>query len=307
MDILYGRVNFSPLCTKFINTREFDRLRRIKQTGLLYKTYLSANHTRYEHSIGVGHLAGKMFDKLSDNKYSTHYKDLIQIAALYHDIGHFALSHLFDRILKSNNINSVEHGVHEIFNLHEHEDRSVYLLNQVNNRLQLLSGIDVQFISDCIKGVIPEDTPHPFMYQIVCNKICGIDVDKLDYLVRDSLYLCVKDKFLDVDKIITNAQVNKEGNLAFKIEIRDEIEKIFTLRHYLFENYYQSEQTLKFNNMYAAVLSLSGHKLYKHECETDDHYIENLMRKYINYIEAKDVILKKSIPESGNVNEVLFI
>lgn len=309
MDILYGRIKFSPLCMKFINTKEFERLRRVKQNALLHIQYPSSNHTRYEHCLGVAYLAGKMYDKLSNDKSVPHFRDLVQISALYHDIGHFAFSHLFDRILQNNNISSKEHSVHEIFDLHEHEDRSIYLLNKVNNELQLLSSTDIEFISNCIKGVIPENVSDPFMYQIVCNKICGVDVDKLDYLVRDSLYLCVKNRFLDVDKIISNACVNEQGNIAFKIEIKDEINKIFTLRSYLFENYYQSEKTLSINNECMSILNLSGEMLYKHGCETDDHYVEKLIRKRTPLFNLKldGDIINKYVPPSGHIDEVPFV
>ena len=89
-DCIYRFIQVPDLCKSFIDTVEFQRLRHIKQLGLVQFTYPSAAHSRFEHSLGVMHLAGVGAD------ISQREKELLQLAGLLHDVGHMAFSHLFD-------------------------------------------------------------------------------------------------------------------------------------------------------------------------------------------------------------------
>ncbi len=117
------------LCQAFMDCAEFQRLRRVKQLGMVHFTYPSAVYTRFEHSIGVMYIAGNMVDQL--RKYvdiSQRTKDLIQLAGLSHDLGHFAYSHLFDKALAR--LVTEHKNVPDIFKMHDHEDRSVFFCGE---------------------------------------------------------------------------------------------------------------------------------------------------------------------------------
>src|SRR4029079_888580 len=88
------------LLVALIDTPEFHRLRRVRQLGLAYFAYQSAEHSRFTHSLGAGHLATRILDKLS-RKYEISAEDRIAVraAALLHDIGHGAFSHVIESIL----------------------------------------------------------------------------------------------------------------------------------------------------------------------------------------------------------------
>src|SRR3989344_291322 len=114
-DAIYGFIHVNQLCKVFLDTPEFERLRRIKQLGLAHFVYPSATHTRFEHCLGVMHLAGKVADKLSE--YVTEReKELLQLAGLLHDVGHVAFSHLVDYTIEEEQVGT---------NQKTHEERSV--------------------------------------------------------------------------------------------------------------------------------------------------------------------------------------
>ena len=100
-DIIHGNIIITPLAKRIIDTEEFQRLRNIKQLGCCNYVFPSATHTRFEHSIGVYHLAEKFINILSKNNpdiFSTTEKKCISIAGLIHDLGHGPYSHLFDEL-----------------------------------------------------------------------------------------------------------------------------------------------------------------------------------------------------------------
>uniref|UniRef100_A0A3P9DUK0 HD/PDEase domain-containing protein n=1 Tax=Maylandia zebra TaxID=106582 RepID=A0A3P9DUK0_9CICH len=99
-DPIHGHIELHPLLVKIIDTPQFQRLRNIKQLGGGYFVFPGASHNRFEHSIGVGHLAGELAKtlKLKQPELDISERDVlcVQIAGLCHDLGHGPFSHLFD-------------------------------------------------------------------------------------------------------------------------------------------------------------------------------------------------------------------
>ena len=97
-DIIHGNIVIDDIAKRIIDTEEFQRLRNIKQLGCCNFVFPGAVHTRFEHSIGVYHLAKKYIDLLNvNNQYFTkRERECISVAGLIHDIGHGPYSHLFD-------------------------------------------------------------------------------------------------------------------------------------------------------------------------------------------------------------------
>lgn len=246
-DCIYRFINVPELCQRFIDTPEFQRLRRIKQLGVVHYVYPSAVHTRLEHSIGVMHLAGQAVDSILYNStgainITKHDKELIMLAGLLHDIGHMAFSHMFDDVAGQ------VKGLAD-----DHEDRSLGYLKAINDRYSLLNEQDIVLVGNMIMGIIPKNQEHNWMYQIVNNKLCDVDVDKMDYLQRDAYHTGMP--AFQPDYIIKQMCVDKDGNLAFKKKARADVENIFTTRKRMFENVYYHKTIFKLDNIYRSIIS----------------------------------------------------
>lgn len=321
-DCIHSYIEIPNLCLSFMDTPEFQRLRRIKQLGMTSHVYPSGTHTRFEHCVGVMHLAGKVVQKISSYKeISERTKHLIQLAGLYHDIGHFAYSHLFDKFLSSQNIGIGEQCVDPIFSHKDHENRSLFILNQVNNRLKLLSRKEQRFVEDLIKGEY-QNKENPYLYQIICNLECGLDVDKMDYLQRDAYHTGLPG--FESDYIIHNCIIDNDGMLGFKEKARNDISDLYETRRRMHMNVYQHHTTQKINKIYWCIMKHLGNELFQFGSKTDDYMVESLIRSSSNpkikeLVRAldernldhccencQDCTLEPCVPNSGGIEMVKF-
>ncbi|XP_054902374.1 deoxynucleoside triphosphate triphosphohydrolase SAMHD1 [Poeciliopsis prolifica] len=211
-DPIHGHVELHPLLIKIIDTPQFQRLRNIKQLGGTYYVFPGASHNRFEHSIGVGYLAGRLVQALNEKQPELliSRRDIlcVQIAGLCHDLGHGPFSHMFDGMF----IPKARPGINW-----KHEAASLkmfdYLvddngLRPVMEEYGLVLPEDLDFIKEQIAGPTEsssgrgEKWPYKgrskdksFLYEIVANKMHGIDVDKWDYFARDCHHLGIQNNF----------------------------------------------------------------------------------------------------------------
>lgn len=179
-DPIHGFVVITPLMQDFIDTNEFQRLREMKQLGLTSFVFPSATHTRFEHSIGVSHIAGELMTFLRINQPELNISDrdieICRVAGLLHDIGHGPFSHLYDDYMLS--------GVTS----KHHEERGLDII------LKMVEDYNIKVthgeIHDIMEMIDPSDDHKMYWrYQIVSNKIHSIDVDKMDYIKRDCYHI----------------------------------------------------------------------------------------------------------------------
>lgn len=164
-DPIHENILLKELDISLINTATFQRLRRVKQTGTVYLVYPGANHTRFEHSIGVRHLAEKILDTLEIHGYAPPEDDkrVLLAASLLHDIAHTPFSHSLD-----------------VFDKEEHEKLSEKLIvgTEISDVLSS-NGIEPREVPPLISG-----SRRP-LSEIIRSQI---DADRLDYLQRDAYY-----------------------------------------------------------------------------------------------------------------------
>lgn len=198
-DPLHGYIEIDDLAIAIIDTVEMQRLRRIRQLGFSYLVYPGANHTRFEHSLGVYHLMTLLLDRLEVAKEEE--QELI-VASLIHDIGHGPYSHVTEPVIKKITGNSHEDIEDIIFKQEVEVDakieaESAKTIAEVLDELSL----DKQKIAGYIKG---ERRAEYAEGERDLSKVLNgeIDVDKMDYLVRDSYYTGVAYGVVDNIRII---------------------------------------------------------------------------------------------------------
>jgi len=184
--------------------------------------------------------------------------ELIKIAGLIHDIGHGPFSHLFDEWLNSLNSNGELDGTLML----EHEARSIILFKEIIVDRKIKFGDDEFYMHDFINvdafNFIAElieptsTTPTNFIFQIVSNSLNGLDVDKLDYLYRDSFYLGIGNPY-DLLRIISHVQVI-DLNICFSEKISYDIYKVFRSRYDLHKQYYTHKTTICIEYMIRDIL-----------------------------------------------------
>jgi HD superfamily phosphohydrolase len=190
-----------------VDTPEFQRLRSLHQLGATHYVYVGATHTRFEHSIGVSHLAGELLGKLQHKQpeLGIDARDiaLVRMAGLCHDIGHGPFSHAYQRIA---DVLRPELGW-------EHEHMSQRILDHMFETHGLhdkcrLDTADLQTVKDLINGepASGEMREKRFLFDIVANHRNGVDTDKFDYLIRDSYNLALKLPF-DADRLLSFSRV----------------------------------------------------------------------------------------------------
>ncbi|XP_057637424.1 deoxynucleoside triphosphate triphosphohydrolase SAMHD1 isoform X2 [Chionomys nivalis] len=211
-DPIHGHIEFHPLLIRIIDTPQFQRLRYIKQLGGGYYVFPGASHNRFEHSLGVGYLAGYVVRALAEKQPELQISErdmlCVQIAGLCHDLGHGPFSHMFDGrfmpLARPDRNWKHEQGSVDMF---DHLVTSNNLKPIMKN-YGLVPEEDIPFIKEQIWGP-DQRTPikdslwpykgrpvkKSFLYEIVANKRNGIDVDKWDYFARDCHHLGIKNNF----------------------------------------------------------------------------------------------------------------
>ncbi|XP_053530219.1 deoxynucleoside triphosphate triphosphohydrolase SAMHD1 isoform X1 [Ictalurus punctatus] len=232
-DSVHGHIKMHPLLVDIIDTPEFQRLRNIKQMGGIYYVFPGACHNRFEHSLGVGHLAGELVRSLKAQqpqevqeaeKITSIDMFCVQIAGLCHDLGHGPFSLLFEEVLKELAERMVsetgESETTEALKNWKHEEQSGKMFNQLikngikekmknghykdeHNEGLKFQDKDFEFIHELIEGTRPSTDSlnrerherKSYLYEIVANKETGIDVDKMDYFSRDCHHVGMKSNF----------------------------------------------------------------------------------------------------------------
>lgn len=217
-DSVYGDIMLNEIEVEVMDNPQFQRLRRIKQLGLISLIYPGANHTRFEHSIGTMHIASKLADKLDLNQED---KELVRISALLHDIGHGPFSHVSEGVLSF-----------------PHEELTKYVIKNTAIRDIVEKKFDIDKIIEIING---EGKFGP----IVSGEL---DADRMDYLLRDSHYTGVAYGIIDYERIISNINLNK--HLSLDIKGVQAAEGALVSRYFMYPSVYQHHTTRIVNSMF---------------------------------------------------------
>ncbi|XP_010682564.2 uncharacterized protein LOC104897395 isoform X1 [Beta vulgaris subsp. vulgaris] len=188
-DNVHGLILLDPLALKFIDTEQFQRLRDLKQLGVTHLVFPGAVHSRFEHSLGVYHLAGAAVNELkryqgSELGIETFDMQAVKLAGLLHDVGHGPFSHMFESGFLPKVLGGAKWS---------HEDMSYrlvdYIVDEHNIEMDdgMLKKVKEMIVASTEHGSADQSVKEKrFLYDIVANGRNSIDVDKFDYIVRDS-------------------------------------------------------------------------------------------------------------------------
>nr|WP_217424395.1 HD domain-containing protein [Flavobacterium sp. 28A] len=186
-DPIYGFISIpNALIYDLIQHPYFQRLRRISQMGLSYLVYPGANHTRFHHALGCMHLMQKAVDVLRFKgvNISEEEENALYIAILLHDIGHGPFSHAMER--------SIVEDVH-------HEQISLLFMNELNVKFNSQLDLAIQ--------VFKGEYHRLFMLQLISSQL---DMDRMDYLKRDSFYSGVAEGNVNSERLIQMMNVEND-------------------------------------------------------------------------------------------------
>ncbi len=225
-DPIHGFIDLRPVEAALIDTRAFQRLRRVKQLGLTHLVYPGAEHSRFVHSVGACHVAGLLGAALTRAGWVGN-TELVRIAALLHDLGHPPFSHAGER------------GV-------PHEDMTL-LLVQTGEIAGVLAahGVDPVAIASIIGGggPAPRNAPRssdsaasdPIAHALVSGQL---DADRMDYLLRDARMCGVRYGEYDLPRLIESIVPGPEGGVAVRGAGLHAVEGMLLARYSMFQQVY---------------------------------------------------------------------
>lgn len=274
-DCIYDSIMLSKFAVLIVDTPEFQRLRDIKQLGACHYIYQNAMHTRFEHSIGTYYLCKVLTTRLAQHtsrflmdtylrqipqlksyitenygnkicEFDEYIRELVNVAALCHDVGHGAFSHIFDDVF----IKNTEYENHDNA---VHEKRSGLILQKIIKENPILSTHICDDHIELIKLIIdPTNKCSGFIFQIVSNNINSLDVDKFDYITRDTRTLGIHSSF-NYKRLVNNALVIN-NTISYSEQCRCDIYNLFQTRHHMHQRVYAHKGVIAAQLMIADIM-----------------------------------------------------
>jgi HD superfamily phosphohydrolase len=220
-DPVHGYIYITEEEKSIIDSYPVQRLRRLRQLAGSEYVYPGANHTRFEHSVGVMYLAGRVAENPNlSTLMSENEAEAVRMAGLLHDVGHGPFSHVFEQLLV---------GVKKT-----HEDMTRWIVEKSELADQLSkSGYNASEVGKLATGVLHKQR-KAFLDQIISS---SVDVDKMDFIVRDTYHTGAEYGYIDIFRLIHALDVWKE-NLAVDLGALSALESFIIARIESFKSIY---------------------------------------------------------------------
>lgn len=218
-DPIHGYINiYDQVIWDAINSKEFQRLRRIKQLGASHQVYQTAEHSRFSHSLGVYEITRRLFNEVKGlNTLVTQYDQTVTLlAALLHDLGHGPFSHSFESVSRIN---------------HEKYTEMIILGDTEINHI--LKQIDEQLPHQVV-SIINHSHPNKILTQLISSQL---DADRMDYLLRDAYFTGTSYGSFDLNRLIRTMRV-VDDKLVVKESGIHAVEDYIMARYHMYWNVY---------------------------------------------------------------------
>jgi len=258
-DPLHGFVTLpSALVYDVVQHPYFQRLRRIRQLGMSEWVYPGATHTRFHHALGAMNLMVKALDTLRGKgvEITEEEKEAAILGILMHDIGHGPYSHTLEYTLAQ--------GVN-------HEDISIMLMERMNIEF----GGALRLAIDIFRG---DYHKKPFLHQLISGEL---DMDRLDYLMRDSFYTGVSEGIVGVDRLIHMLNV-KDGDLVVEEKGIYSVEKFLVARRLMYWQVYLHKTVIAADALLVSILQRAREMAKKGSTLGSYHPLMHFLFKDVN-------------------------
>ncbi len=280
-DPVHGFITINdPLIYEIISHPWFQRLRRISQMAMSYLVYPGAVHSRLHHALGAYHLMHNALYELKQKgvEFTEEEEQAAKIAILLHDIGHGPFSHALESLL-----------VKEF----EHETLSLLIMEELNTEM---SGN----LSMAIK-IFQNNYPKKFLHQLVSGQL---DVDRMDYLTRDSFFSGVVEGMIGCDRILKMLTVH-DGQLMVEEKGIYSIEEFLVSRRLMYWQVYQHKTVLSAEMMLVKILERARWLFQQGRLEiTKTERLDKLLFRDIQHLNRNDLEMFCSIDDSDVISEI---
>lgn len=236
-DAIHGDISIEEEVIKqLIETKEFQRLRNIKQLGLTYLAFPTTEHSRFMHSVGVYYLVTQLLDVLeakAGQAFEVKERLALQIACLLHDLGHGPFSHTSEEFFGFN-----------------HEDYTIKIIEDKDTEVnKVLTNYGESIIEEVV-SFIKKTHHNPVLNSILSGTI---DVDRMDYLMRDSYFSGVSYGEIDIQRIFNVIDI-KDNSIVFHEKGVKALEDIIISRYNMFSQVYLNKKALAYEVLVAEIL-----------------------------------------------------
>lgn len=303
VDSIHGDIELNDLHWRVIDTATFQRLRHIKQLGMGHLVYPNATHTRFAHSLGVFHIMHRIIDTAQLNRIELpkELRDDLRLAALLHDVGHYPYSHLMEGV---DTVQLVEEFVEEPARVKgsyaprkrypKHVELGQIVVTHQPDLLEALEGPErAKRVADLFGRT---KAANPQWSKLINS---SFDMDRLDYLLRDSRAAGVPYGEIDVNYLLNSLRISPTKLLGIDKKALPAVEQFLLARYFMTRTVYWHKTTYAFEEATRQLLQRVRTQ-GEYELPADGAAVKEIAKDPIKFRSFTDAYLDRLIERAAN-------
>jgi len=308
VDAIHGQIHLSECEVRVIDTPTFQRLRQLKQLAMAQMVYPTATHTRFAHSLGALGTMKRILDSANENgiEFTNEQQENLRLAALLHDIGHYPYSHLMEKLDKVKLIEEEVEGVTparkaveptETTPYPEHEEVGALIVTKQDDLIKAIGNKDrAKAIADIFTRT---GTADPQLSKFIHS---SFDIDRWDYLLRDSHATGLPYGCIDINYLLNNLKVSPERMVGFADKALAAIEHFLLARFFMHRVVYYHKTIYGFEEACRQLLRRLRDRYPKYDIPRDGKAVEERVvseKLYIFTDAFVDNIIRDAVKHEG--------